>query len=210
MDTYEYDVFISYKRGTDCEDWVKKTLKPLLMKVIKDYTIGDDEPRIFIDEEGIDVGIDWPLKIKRALARSKCMLAVWSPSYFRKSKWCVIEFSVMKHRQEVLGLGPGKKPSTLIWPILFRKLDPMPDFLEATQILDLSEYNSIISEESNYQLYAEFKKKFESKISSLAGIIANAPAWQEEWETDAWLDAPFKNLQEPLTLYKQTLPVWAQ
>lgn len=207
---YEYDIFISYKRGTDCEEWVRKTLKPLLIKVINDYSIGEDDPKVFIDEEGIDIGMEWPTRIKRALARSKCMLAVWSPSYFRKSAWCVIEFSVMKFRQEALGLGPNKNPFSLIWPVMFRKLDPIPAFVEKTQVLDLSDYNSIISEESDQKKYSEFKKIFESKIVSLANMIANAPEWNQNWETDEWLEQPYQKIQEALIQYKQTLPSWAQ
>ncbi len=206
---YEYDIFISYKRGTDCEEWVRKMLKPLLVNVIKDYTIGESDPKIFIDEEGIQIGVEWPAKIKRALARSKCMLAVWSPSYFRKSDWCIIEFSVMKYRQEALGLGPGKKPPSLIWPVMFRKLDPIPFFIENTQVLDLSDYNSIISEESDQKKFSEFKKKFETKLVSLANIIANAPPWNENWETEEWLETPYQKIQEAILQYKQTLPSWA-
>src|SRR5882757_635598 len=145
---YEYDIFVSYKRGTDCEDWVRKTLKPLLVKVIRDYYLGPGDPKIFIDEEGIEIGAEWPKRIKTALARSKSMLAVWSPSYFRKSDWCVIEYSVMKYRQEQLGLG-NDNAAALIWPVMFRKLDPVPPFVGNIQILDLSDFNSIISEDSN-------------------------------------------------------------
>jgi hypothetical protein len=206
---YEYDIFISYKRGTDCEDWVRKTFKPLLIKVIRDYYLGEGDPKIFIDEEGLEVGMDWPLKLKRALARSKCMLAIWSPSYFRRSAWCVIEYSVMKHRQEQLGLGPNEAPFSLIWPVLFRKLDPVPPFVMNTEFLDLSDFNSLLSEDSNLQKYSEFKEKFESKIVSLARIIANAPPWSKEWETSAWLEAPFQNIQKALQEYKQSLPSWA-
>lgn len=205
---YEYDIFISYKRGTDCEDWVKKTLKPLLLKVIRDYYIGDDEPRIFIDEEGIDIGSEWPIKIKKALARSKCMLAVWSPSYFRKSKWCVIEYSVMNYRQEKLKAAAMGNPS-LIWPVVFRKLDPVPSFVKEIECLDLTEFNSIISEESNIRKYSEFKEKFESKIKSLAKMIANAPPWDPVWESDEWLNKPFLDISEAISQYKQSLPSWA-
>ena len=206
---YEHDIFISYKRGTDCEDWVRKTFKPLLIKVIRDYYLGDGDPRIFIDAENIETGDAWPYEIKRALARSKCMLAVWSPSYFRKSDWCVIEFSVMKYRQEQLGLGPGKRPSSLIWPVMFRKLDPVPPFIKDIQILDLSDFNCIISEEGDFKTYSNFKKSFVSQIESLANIIANAPPWNAEWETIEWLETPYQKIQEALLQYKQSLPSWA-
>jgi len=206
---YEYDIFISYKRGTDCEDWVRKTLKPLLNKIFKDYYLGEGDPKIFIDEEGLEIGMDWPLRLKRALARSKCMLAVWSPSYFRKSAWCVIEYSVMRYRQEQLNKDSDQPPASLIWPIIFRKLDPIPPFVQNTQLLDLTEYNSLISEESNFHKYSELKQKFESRIASLARMIATAPPWNQDWETPAWLETPFEKIQEALLQYKQTLPTWA-
>lgn len=206
---YEYDIFISYKRGTDCEDWVRKTFRPLLIKMIRDYYLGEGDPKIFIDEEGIEIGAEWEKKIKIALARSKCMLAVWSPSYFRKSEWCVIEYSVMKFRQQKLVESPGANPFSLIWPIVFRKLDPVPPFVESIQMLDLTEYNSIISEESNAKKYSEFKEKIESKIKSLASMIANAPPWNEEWENENWFIEPMEQIKKDIQSYKQILPSWA-
>lgn len=207
---YEYDIFISYKRGNDCEEWVRKTLKPLLVKVIKDYHMGENEPSIFIDEEDIKTGSLWPLEIKKALARSKAMLAVWSPSYFRNSDWCVVEYAVMRYRQINIGLDSNNNPYSLIWPVMFRKLDPIPAFVADTQILDLSDFNSIMSEESNLRKYSEFKEKFESKIKSLARIIAKAPPWNEEWEKKEWFEEPYKDFANALLPdYKQSLPSWA-
>jgi hypothetical protein len=182
---------------------------PMLKKVMKDYYLGDGDPSIFIDEEGLEIGSSWPTKLKKALAGSKCMLAVWSPSYFRRSDWCIFEYSVMRYRQKRLGTETHNNAVSLIWPILFRKLDPIPSFVEETQFLDLSEFNSIISEESNLKKYSELKEKFESKIKSLARIIATAPPWNEEWEKEEWFDEPFKNFNEVLLTYKQTLPSWA-
>lgn len=78
---YEHDVFLSYPRkGKIVEQWVLTRFKPM----IEDYLANElgRIPRIFVDQIQISPGESWPDRLKFSLARSKCLIAVWTPLYF--------------------------------------------------------------------------------------------------------------------------------
>jgi hypothetical protein len=73
--TYEFDIFISYRRHAPVLEWVKNHFEPRLTEWLG--TSWPNEPRDFRDE--IEVGSDWPLRLENGLARSGLLVAVWSP-----------------------------------------------------------------------------------------------------------------------------------
>jgi hypothetical protein len=90
---YEYDVFVSYKHGSLYGAWVEETLLRLFKELLR-----EELPRgrgIFFDRTGMSAADAFPAKLKRALATSRCMVAVWTPSYFYDSPWCRTELSLM-------------------------------------------------------------------------------------------------------------------
>ena len=95
---YEYDVFFSYKRDSESYEWHKK-VKEKLEYWLKNE-LGGLEVNIFFDTEDISSGELWRQKIKSALTKSKCIVCIWSPVYF-KSKWCVSEWTTFEERSLV-------------------------------------------------------------------------------------------------------------
>src|SRR5659263_104899 len=96
---YEYDIFLSYPTEYPFGPWVHETFLPLFRAYLKNSIYGNANAKIFIDKYEIAPGDAWPEKIKRALSHSKCMVAMWSPSFFH-SKWCMNECAIMLHREK--------------------------------------------------------------------------------------------------------------
>ena len=89
---YEYDVFLSYSRKPQYLQWVENTFLGLFEHYLAE-TLNVRKVRIFKDDREIASGQDWSNRIKSALARSKCMVSIYTPAYFN-SEWCVKEFAI--------------------------------------------------------------------------------------------------------------------
>src|SRR3954453_6975833 len=88
---YEWDIFVSYENDAQMGSWVVDHLTPFI-RTFAGNAVGR-QVSIFMDRDGIQTGDDWPLRLRRALATSRCMVAVWSPLYF-VSEWCRKEAAV--------------------------------------------------------------------------------------------------------------------
>src|SRR5215204_5881319 len=132
-DGYVYDVFLSYRREGAPYTWVKDYLLPLIADWLPESL--PYRPHIFVDERSILVGTQWEDELAHALKRSICLLAVWSPEYFR-SPYCVAEWESMRVRERLLGLRPGQR--RLILPVKFADGQWFPEPAQATRQIDLS------------------------------------------------------------------------
>jgi len=126
MPDYTYDVFISYRRTKLVLKWVKKYFREEFVGWL--HEARGVAPRVFWDEEEIGAGDDFNETLKEALLRSKCLVAVLSPSYFRESRWCVSEFRTFRQRSDKLGL----KVPGLVVPALWQPWDHFPADVTAT------------------------------------------------------------------------------
>ena len=95
---YKYHIFISYRRAGEAGEWVHNHFFPVLKGRLESML--PEEPKIFIDEN-IEKGSKWPEKLAQALHQSRCMIAVWSPGYFR-STWCVAEWETLLARERTI------------------------------------------------------------------------------------------------------------
>src|SRR5436309_15438351 len=103
MPDYEYDVFFSYKRQSLTLDWTKKVAEILQFWLTQE--LGGRYAKLFVDEDCIEVGDRWPEKLQQGLKLSRCMVCVWSPSYFQSS-WCVSEWKSFLERERRTRIGP--------------------------------------------------------------------------------------------------------
>ncbi len=113
---YEYDVFLSYAEGKKGQfgAWTRNHFL-MLFSLHLEGSLGRP-PTIFSEREGMAEGGPWPARFKHALIRSRCMVAIWSPSYFQSS-WCWCEFHAMLEHERLLGLRTTEKPWGLILPV---------------------------------------------------------------------------------------------
>jgi hypothetical protein len=84
--------------------------------------LGGREPKLFVDEDNIETGDRWPDSLRDALKASRCMVCVWSPSYFQSS-WCVSEWRRFLARERRLNL----HSHGLIAPLRFHDGEHFPE-----------------------------------------------------------------------------------
>lgn len=191
---YQYDVFISYKRGKINEQWLNEIFFPFFENYLDNGL--PEKPRIFVDKTGLTPGVDFSNELFRSLIQSKCMLSIWSPPYFRKSEWCVKEFFTMQYKQEFYKINAGTLPRTLIWPILYREIEPMPAMLKKINYLDYSSFNVIGEAFFKSEKYLQFQEKLQADIESLIEIILNTPPLDASFETPEGQEKTIKALSD--------------
>ena len=189
---YKYDVFLSYSRMEPHNEWSIKMFYPLFLSYLKEELNRDAE--IFVDTQGIEGGSNWGLKIKNALAHSRCMVSILSPAYFR-SIWCVKEFSVIDYRQKQLGYNTIQNPTGLIVPLRIYDGQHFPQFVNEIQILDCRDFFRVGEGVKQTQLYIDLQTKILQWIPDVATSVLSAPDWNEDWLRDTWLEAPSGNYQ---------------
>jgi len=92
---YQYDVFISYKANEHTNPWVKGFKDKFEFWLMQ--ALGGYKPNIFYSPEKIDNGMLWEPVLTESLKKSKCILCLWTPEYF-KSEWCVYEWRTFESR----------------------------------------------------------------------------------------------------------------
>lgn len=174
---YDVDVFLSYSRSEAVEAWVKNHFYPQLKKWL-DQSL-PQEANVFVDYQ-MPVGGSWPEILKHKLARSKCMVAILSPPYFR-SAWCLSEWRTMEERERSVGLGPGSRIGGLIYPVRFWDGQHFPPFASNRQRRDFVNFNRDTPAFTTTRDYDDFVREVQSMVSDLENMIQNAPPWNPGW-----------------------------
>jgi hypothetical protein len=170
-DGYEWDVFLSYKTDTVAHKWIANHLHPLLSKWLPEAFPAGWRPKIFIDRE-IEVGKQWPDALEQALLRSRCMLAVWSPTYF-SSAWCAAELETMRRRERHAKAGP------LVYPLLFADGEHLDSSKE--QYRDMKKWNNDEPSFASTVEYAGLVREVQLIAQELYKMARNAPTWKSGW-----------------------------
>src|SRR5688572_8465137 len=100
MSDYAYDVFLSYHCKEPVLGWVREQFQPTLEEWLTQELARD--AKIFLDATDIGTGDTWPVRLQHALQRSRVLVPVFSPTYFRRP-WCVAELYSMRAREDLLG-----------------------------------------------------------------------------------------------------------
>lgn len=176
---YEYDAFLSYKSGHVYGRWVHQHFLPTLKDLLAN-ALNQREARIFCDTQEIPTGDTWTQTLQRALAYSRCLVAVWSPQYF-KSEWCLRELSLILRRERECGYRTRRNPAGLIAPIKVFDGNHFPQIVQEIQCFDCSPY-AIPGEGFERTIkYADFIDQMKLWVEDVAQVINQAPPWQETW-----------------------------
>lgn len=175
--SYSYDVFLSYPRQGNSGDWVRNHFHAQLRGFLREEL--GDFPRIYFDEEQ-PVGVEWPRHLRNALLRSKMLVAVWSPPYFR-SEWCVAEWQSMRAREAHLKLADRDPPVGLVFPVVFWDGKNFPVEAQRTQWHDLSRFSLPSPEFERTAEYVEFQRKVQRVAGDIARLLQSAPPWEDGW-----------------------------
>jgi hypothetical protein len=179
-DSYEYDVFLSYRRRGEWPAWVKKHFYPLLC-----HWLGEEldrpEPRVYWDEDRLEAGDHYPNELAAALSCSAVLLSLFSRQYF-SSPWCKTELELMKAREEMYGYRTPHKRDVLI---VAAKIHDSDGFEPDVQRADLSEFaNPRIAPEGGKA--EQLADRIMSAVAPpVAAAILAAPLRSEDWLTPA-------------------------
>jgi hypothetical protein len=169
---YRYDVFFSYRRDALTQDWVATVVGRLRFWLRQE--LADDRSEIFWDYDGIDVGDQWPDALRVALRRSKCMVGLWSPTYFQ-SRWCVSEWESFRERERILNL----KDHGLIAPARYHDGEHFPEAARRVQWADFAPYTSTLKAFWETSHAVEFEDRIKDFAKSVALVVRRAPRFQD-------------------------------
>lgn len=202
--SYEYDVFISYKTGKVYGRWVEEVFFDFFKEYL-DQSLGRPS-KIFIDKSGIYDGDSWPARIKKAIAKSKCLVAILSPLYFQ-SEWCKKEFAAILYRENKLGLKTLQNPNGLLSAIILHDGDMFPKIIkDNVQCRMWHDYALVGKGFENTDTFIHFQGELLSYATNIATIIENAPPYCETWLSEEWLDSPHKEYKLDLVHKNQCRP----
>lgn len=176
--TYQYDVFISYRRKEPVLSWVREHFAPQLERWLSESL--PQEPAVFRDEASIETGDTWPVTLQESLRRARLLVAVLSPSYFR-SPWCLAEFESMRQRESELGLRTPQQPGGLIYAVCFHDGEHFPEAARAIQWKDLRPWNQSAPAFPYTTAYVDFVSQMQTVAAEVAGLLGRVPQWRADW-----------------------------
>lgn len=175
---YRFDIFVSYPRSGQVRSWVHNHFLPVLGDCLDAHL--PDEPRIFVDTEQ-PTGVEWPEHIREALLKSRLLIAVWTPPYFR-SQWCLAEWISMLEREQVLAQGGCKLDRGLIYPVIYSDGKHFDERAQNTQYRkDLSKYTYPYDCFRDSTAYLEFHDAMMSISQEIEAHLNDVPDWQPDW-----------------------------
>ena len=178
--SYEFEVFVSYRRSAPVGPWVQLHFKPLLEQWLAEAT--PSAPRVFVDDQ-IEVGTTWPARLRGALLRTCFLVPVWSPSYFT-SPWCMAELHTMLARERSLGMRTDDNPGGLVFPVRFNDGEHFPAETLGIEHLDVAGLNLPAPAFANTERYLDLIVKVQEFTELLAQKLQTAPPWQDGWPVE--------------------------
>ncbi|MFK3968889.1 toll/interleukin-1 receptor domain-containing protein [Ensifer adhaerens] len=171
--SYVWDVFLSYPRSQQVLPWIERHFLPMFYGHLEG--ILPHKPQIFVDSAQ-PTGVQWPQHIQTALLRSRVMVAVWTPPYFR-SAWCMAEWESMLEREAFLAREGIPHPDGLVYPLVFsdgKNFDPRA---KKTQSRDLSKLNYHHECFRDSLKYLDFDDAVRTIAEEIEDRIIAAPEW---------------------------------
>jgi hypothetical protein len=179
---YQYDVFFSYKRDPESDDWherVKAKLEFWLKQELKKQDV-----RIFFDKEDIKTGDQWRERLSDALKQSRCIVCVWSPLYFT-SKWCISEWMTFVEREKL-------SKRELVVAASFHDGENFPADARKVQFLDFSPFANTMPAFWKTELAVDFLPLLKKFAHDLAEKIRKAPPFNETFPVELVSDEKVK------------------
>jgi hypothetical protein len=175
---YEYDVFISYQRSSgDISSWVRNHFHRRLAESLDNNLYRD--VKIFFDDN-VRTGEAWPARLRAALQRTRVLVAVCSPKYF-KDEWCLAEWHSMAKREKLTGRTAADESARLIYPVIFCDSWNFPDWVHERRMRDLQEWNLPYEHFQTSPAYFEFHHEIGRIAKELEELIELAPEWRDDW-----------------------------
>lgn len=178
--SYQYDIFISYRRNPETLGWINEHFLPLLSLRLE-FEL-QRTTTIYVDEQ-IESGSSWPPALGVALGTSRALIALWTGSYFT-SVWCTEEFSQMLCRESEAKLRTAAKPHGLVFPAFIHDGESFPSDLKHIKPFQIqASFNPRMARTS--QRAEDLDAALATQAPAIAASIANAPPWRKDWPVKA-------------------------
>lgn len=174
--TYQYEVFVSYRRSNDWPRFIGKHFLPMFRHWLS-AELGPP-PRIFFDTDILETGQSWPDALAEGVSHSRVMVCLWSREYFT-SEWCLAELAHMLARRDAVAARTGAPPP-LVLPAVIHDGEHIAPELGDIQRLEIQRYaNPWIATGS------PTAEELSNRIRVFAGHVAHALAQTPEHDA-AW------------------------
>ncbi|MGO9597290.1 MAG: toll/interleukin-1 receptor domain-containing protein [Isosphaeraceae bacterium] len=175
---YEFDFFLSYPSRAAAGRWVLNHFYPVLKEELESEDAGS---AVFCwTENKEEAGSLWDERIKKAHARSRLLIAVLTPPYFYKSRWCQAEWDTMIQRQKCAGLGVSVDQS-LICPVLYSDGENHPAEAQRISYFDFRDWaipDPVFKDTPDFVQFRRDVRKFAKVILKRRSL---APPWSDTW-----------------------------
>ena len=175
--SYDYDVFLSYRRLGEWPQWVDRHFLPLFR-----HWLGEElgrKPEIFVDREGTQSGDYWPLRLAQAHSTSRVLVGLWSRTYF-ESTWCQAELARMLAHHQACGIPKPGLPQGLIHAAILHDGDTFPDTVATIQAVDLSRCANVRLAHGSPKA-EQLEDLIRGWVPGIAHAIGNAPEYDSSW-----------------------------
>jgi hypothetical protein len=177
---YIWDVFISYRHSHPVGPFVQKVFRTLFHGWLTE-ALNVLDARVFIDESAMGAGDPLPPTLAYHLRKSRCMVAICSPSYFI-SPWCLSEWESFSERERVSGV------AGLIVPVKFYDAGGVAHYLMGRIPADFTEYSYIDEALIRTEAGMAFQRAVRRLAEDVARSVRRAPAFRPDWPI--WTPVP--------------------
>jgi MinD-like ATPase involved in chromosome partitioning or flagellar assembly len=168
---YKYDLYMSYARSELTTEWMEHHFVPVLSHWVE--LISGQRPSIFFDKAVLTAAAEWAEVQKQALSRSRLLIPVLSPSYFR-SRWCRAEFETFEQRNK------GGYASLLI-PVVISGGEAFPREVQKYQWADFRDEMVPLRQFASSPRYEQFHDKVKRLAQDVVDALGHVPSYNPGW-----------------------------
>jgi hypothetical protein len=170
MKGFKYSCFISYRRKPSVMKFVEQLSyaldrelsillnnKPVFLDIEQmDLDSSLNNKHVFLDIEQMDSGSSLEKVIGKAIRRSACYIVVYTPNYISEEEpYSAAEFFTILAHERARVRWMTHPEQGLIFPIVLRGRDRMPEVLKTRQYLDFSSFISTGTSLSRHPFFAK-------------------------------------------------------
>jgi len=182
---YEYDVYISYRRDVLTMRWIEEHFFPMFLSFLDMES--PNGASVFFDKRSVMTGSIWPLELERSLQRSRCLLPLFTPVYFR-SELCLRELFTFYEREKCTS-------TQLIVPLVLFNGQVFPDYVKSLKQFDMQPFFITGSAFSKTSKYIDFESAIRDLAKYVVNIVEKSPPFNADWENNAVKIPPFSRNQ---------------
>lgn len=162
---YKYHVFLSARSSPVVEQWVEDYLIKYLTEWLT-QELGGETAQLYWYK-------NYPERtVIEALRGSCCLVAVWSPAYFR-SDWCVAEWQSFRMRGEECHKGPNH----FVLPILWHDGEKFPPATQGVTAADFKNFTLTGAAFERSERFLYFQIAVQNLAREVALVVGQAPAF---------------------------------